>query len=143
MVIGRGPLPPGDQGGQVVTEKGQVAPESAARPLAEDLPVAPDLGRRHGFPRRRRLYPERFLLPRHRRTPVSHMEPDPAIVPEARRSNVHVLWVTDKLMDRLAEITARKACYPPNSDDIRRGVAAVTDGQIRYTEPRKSGTSVT
>ena len=60
------------------------------------------------------------------------MEPDPAIVAEARRSNVHVLWGTDNLMNRLAAIAARKAYYPPNADDIRREVAAVTDGQIAY-----------
>ena len=58
------------------------------------------------------------------------MEPDPAIVAEARRSNVHVLWGTDNLMNRLAAIAARKAYYPPNADDIRREVAAVTDGQV-------------
>ena len=60
------------------------------------------------------------------------MEPDPAIVAEAKRSNVHVLWGTDNLMNRLAAIAARKAYYPPNADDIRREVAAVTDGQVRY-----------
>ena len=60
------------------------------------------------------------------------MEPDPAIVAEARRSNVHVLWGTDNLMNRLAAIAARKAYYPPNADDIRREVAAVTDGQVAY-----------
>ena len=60
------------------------------------------------------------------------MEPDPAIVAEAKRSNVHVLWGTDNLMNRLAEFAARKAYYPPNADDIRREVAAVTDGQIVY-----------
>ena len=64
----------------------------------------------------------------------SDMEPDPAIVAEARRSNVHVLWGTDNLMNRLAAIAARKAYYPPNADDIRREVAAVTDGQIQYAE---------
>ena len=62
------------------------------------------------------------------------MEPDPAIVAEARRSNVHVLWSTDNLMNRLAAIAARKAYYPPNADDIRREVAAVTDGQTAYAE---------
>ena len=60
------------------------------------------------------------------------MEPDPAIVAEAKRSNVHVIWGTDNLMNRLAAIAARKAYYPPNADDIRREVAAVTDGQIAY-----------
>ena len=36
------------------------------------------------------------------------MEPGPAIVAEAKRSNVQVLWGTDKLMDRLAEVAASK-----------------------------------
>ena len=49
------------------------------------------------------------------------MEPDPAIVAEAKRSNVHVLWGTDNLMNRLAAIAARKAYYPPNADDIPTG----------------------
>ena len=62
------------------------------------------------------------------------MEPDPAIVAEARRSSVHLPWGTDNLMDRLAAIAARKAYYPPNAEDIRREVAAVTDGQILYAE---------
>ena len=60
------------------------------------------------------------------------MEPDPAIVAEARRSNVHVLWGMDNLMDRLAEVAARKAYYPPNAEDIQIEVAVVTDQQIRY-----------
>ena len=65
---------------------------------------------------------------------LTDMEPDPAIVAEAKRSNVHVLWGTDNLMNRLAAIAARKAYYPPNADDIRREIAAVTDGQILYAE---------
>ena len=60
------------------------------------------------------------------------MEPDPAVVAEARRSNVHVQWGTDNLVNRLAAVAARKAYYPPNADDIRREVAAVTNGQITY-----------
>ena len=60
------------------------------------------------------------------------MVPDPAIAAAARRSRVKVLWGTDNLMNRLAAIAARKAYYPPNADDIRREVAAVTDGQIAY-----------
>ena len=63
---------------------------------------------------------------------VPTWNPDPAIVAEAKRSNVHVIWGTDNLMNRLAAIAARKAYYPPNADDIRREVAAVTDGQIAY-----------
>ena len=38
------------------------------------------------------------------------MEQDPAIVAGARRSNVQVLWATDKLMGRVAEIAAGKDC---------------------------------
>ena len=64
------------------------------------------------------------------------MEPDPAIVAEAKRSNVHVIWGTDNLMNRLAAIAARKAYYPPNADDIRREVAASPTG--RSPTPGKS-----
>ena len=49
------------------------------------------------------------------------MEPDPAIVAEAKRSDVHVLWNTDNLMNRLAAIAARKAYYPPNADEHPTG----------------------
>ena len=42
------------------------------------------------------------------------------------------IWGTDNLMNRLAAIAARKSYYPPNAEDIRREVAAVTDGQIAY-----------
>ena len=59
-------------------------------------------------------------------------EPNRAIVAGARRTNFHLPWGTDNLMNRLAAIAARKAYYPPNADDIRREVAAVTDGQLAY-----------
>ena len=59
-------------------------------------------------------------------------EPNRAIVAEAKRSNLHLPWGTDNLMNRLAAIAARKAYYPPNADDIRREAAAVTDGQTTY-----------
>ena len=62
------------------------------------------------------------------------MEPDQAIVAEARRSKVHPIFGMDNLMDRLAALAARMAHYPPNAEDIRREVAAVTDGQILYAE---------
>ena len=61
-------------------------------------------------------------------------EPNRAIVAGARRSNLHLPWGTDNLMDRLAAIAARKACYPPNAEDIDGEVAAVTDQQIRCAE---------
>ena len=64
----------------------------------------------------------------------SDMEPDPAIVAEARRSNVHLLCGMDNLMDRLVATAARRIYYPPKAEDIRREVAAVTDGQIQYLE---------
>ena len=64
----------------------------------------------------------------------SDMEPDPAIVAEARRSNVHLLCGMDNLMDRLVATAARRIYYPPKAEDIRREVAAVTDGQIQYPE---------
>ena len=62
------------------------------------------------------------------------MEPDQAIVAEARRSKVHPIFGTDNMMDQLAALAARKAYYPPNAEDIRLEVAAVTDGQILYAE---------
>ena len=48
------------------------------------------------------------------------MEPDPAIIAEAKRSNIHPIWGTDNLMNRLAEFTAKQAYFPPNAEDIRR-----------------------
>ena len=62
------------------------------------------------------------------------MEPDPDIIAMAGRSNAHLLFGTDNLMDRLEEIAAGKTFYPPTSDDIAREVAAVTSGQIAYDE---------
>ena len=61
------------------------------------------------------------------------MEPDAAIAEMARRSHVQVLWGTDNLVSRLVEIADRAGVYyPPGAGDIRREVAAVTDGQIVY-----------
>ena len=63
------------------------------------------------------------------------MDPDPAIVARARRSNVHLVWRTDRLLPRLIEI-AREADVrrPPTAADLRSEVAVVTDGQVRYAE---------
>ena len=68
------------------------------------------------------------------------MDPDSAISARARRSNVHLVWRSDRLLTRLAEI-AREAEVrrPPNTEDIRREVAVVTDGQVRYSEHIASG----
>ena len=44
------------------------------------------------------------------------VEPDPAIVAKARRSNVHVLWGQTSWMDRLAEVAASKDCRPSTSE---------------------------
>ena len=64
------------------------------------------------------------------------MEPDQAIAAIAERSNVHVIWGVDGLVDRLREIAdVTGVYYPPNEEDIAREVAAVTDGQVLY-EPR-------
>ena len=65
------------KGRPVVTEERQRHREAMGAPGGEALTPAPDLGRRHGLPRRRRLYPERFMLPRHRRGPVSRHGADP------------------------------------------------------------------
>ena len=44
------------------------------------------------------------------------IEQGPAIVAEAMRGNVHVLWGTDRFMDRLAEVAASKDCRPSISE---------------------------
>ena len=122
----------------VANHEGQAASRSPGRRIGETLPFAPDLGRSHVPPRK---HPD---ILGDSRCPViavilfPDMEQGPAIVAEARRSNVHVLWGTDNLMNRLAAIAARKAYYPPNADDIRREVAAVTDGQVLYAEEART-----
>ena len=67
------------------------------------------------------------------------MEPDQDITAKAERSNVHVLWGTDGLVERLEQIAAAREVYkPPDAKDIAREVAAVTDGQVLY-EPMVDG----
>ena len=63
------------------------------------------------------------------------MDPDPAIIDRAQRSNVHLVWRAEQLLPRLIEI-ARKANVhtPPDAADIRSEVAVITDGQVRYRE---------
>ena len=63
------------------------------------------------------------------------MDPDVAISARARRSNVHLVWRSDRLLPRLIEI-AREAHVrrPPDAADIRSEVAVITDGQVRYSE---------
>ena len=64
------------------------------------------------------------------------MEPDQAIIDRAERSNVHVLWGTDGLVDRLKHIAAARGVYnPPDEGDIESEVAAVTDEQVLYDRP--------
>ena len=64
------------------------------------------------------------------------MEPDQDIIDRAERSNVHVLWGTDGLMDRLEQIAAAREVYnPPDEEDIESEVAAVTDAQVLYEPP--------
>ena len=71
-----------------------------------------------------------------------NMQPDEAICKRAERSNVHLVWGTDRLVDRLAEI-AREArvLRPPDTQDIRMEVEVLTDGQVSYgsTEPDVDG----
>ena len=63
------------------------------------------------------------------------MEPDPAIAAMAVREHAHVIWGADNFFERLKEITAATPVYfPPNAEDIRREVAAVTGDQILYAE---------
>ena len=64
------------------------------------------------------------------------MEPDQDITAKAERSNVHVLWGTDGLVDHLEQIAAAREVYkPPDAKAIAREVAAVTDGQVLYEPP--------
>ncbi len=68
------------------------------------------------------------------------MEPDQAIAAEVQRSNVHVIWGVDGLVDRLREIAVETEVYnPPDEEDIEREVAAVTDGQVLYEPPDAPG----
>ena len=72
------------------------------------------------------------------------MEPDQDIIDRAERSNVHVLWGTDGLMDRLEQIAAAREVYnPPDEEDIESEVAAATDAQVLYEpavdEPLRHG----
>ena len=64
------------------------------------------------------------------------MDPDPAIVARARRSNVHLVWRSDRLLPRLIEIARETHVrHPPAAADIRSEVAVITDGQVRCSEP--------
>ena len=91
--------------------EGQAASQSPGRRIGETIPVAPDLGGSYLSPRRRPfradiLHPgdpccfvlAALLFP--------DMEHAPAIDAQAKRSNFHVLWGTDKLTGRLAEVAA-------------------------------------
>ena len=63
------------------------------------------------------------------------MEPDPDIAAMVAREHAHDIWGTDNLFERLREIAAATPVYhPPNAEDIRREVAAVTGNQILYAE---------
>ena len=64
---------------------------------------------------------------------LADMKPDPAIAAMAEREHTHVIWGTDNPFERLEEIAAATPVYfPPNAEDIRREVAAVTGNQILY-----------
>ena len=64
---------------------------------------------------------------------LADMGPDPAIAAMAEREHTHVILGTDNPFQRLEEIAAATPVYyPPNAEDIRREVAAVTGDQILY-----------
>ena len=64
---------------------------------------------------------------------LADMGPDPAIAAMAEREHTHVILGTDNPFQRLEEIAAATPVYyPPNAEDIRREVAAVTGNQILY-----------
>ena len=104
-----------DQPG-IANHEGQAASRSPGRRIGETLPVAPDLGGRHVSPRRHPDIPgdpccfviAALLFP--------DMEHAPAIDAQAKRSNFHVLWGTDKLMGRLAAVAAGKTPSPSTSE---------------------------
>ena len=103
-----------EDGGQpaVANPEGQVSSRSPGQPVGETIPAAPDLGGRHLSPPRRPDIPgdpccfvtAALLFP--------DMEPGPAIDAQAKRSNFHVLWDTDKLTGRIAEVAAGKTSSP-------------------------------
>ena len=63
------------------------------------------------------------------------MDPNAAISARAQRSNVHLVWRLDPLLPRLIEIARESSVHhPPDVADIRREVAVITDGQVRYSE---------
>ena len=123
------------KGGQISLENGKWYLETPGGSEEKPSPAVRDLGRSHVPPGGHHRCPwEGHLLLRHRGAPVSRhgARPGPSSAEGQAQQTSHVLWGTDNLMDRLAAIAARKAYYPPNADDIRREVAAVTDGQIAY-----------
>ena len=60
---------------------------------------------------------------------VPDMDPNAAISARAQRSNVHLVWRSDRLLPCLTEI-AREASvdHPPDAADIWSEVAVITDG---------------
>ena len=70
------------------------------------------------------------------------MDPDPAISARAQRSNVHLVWRSDRLLPRLTEISREADVRrPPTAGDIQSEVGVITDGQARYSEQIASGNS--
>ena len=64
------------------------------------------------------------------------MEPDQAIMTNARRNNIHVIWGVEGLVDKLQEIAAEtEVCDPPGEEDIAWEVAAVTGVEGLYAPP--------
>ena len=61
------------------------------------------------------------------------MAPDEAISKRAERTNVHLVWRTDRIVERLIEISREaKVRRPPDAQDIRMEVQVITDGQVAY-----------
>ena len=70
------------------------------------------------------------------------MEPDEAISKRSERSNVHLVWGTDLLLDRLAGIArAAGVRRPPDARDIQTEVAVITDGQVNYCGQQDIGSA--
>ena len=68
---------------------------------------------------------------------LTDMEPDPAIEEWAEHTNVHVLFGTDDLVERLAELVPRTGRhYPPTLEETAEEVGIVMPGLREQPEPQ-------
>ena len=68
---------------------------------------------------------------------LADMEPDPAIEEWAEHTNVHVLFGTDDLVERLAELVPRTGRhYPPTLEETAEEVGIVMPGFREQPKPQ-------